>query len=287
MKWWRIGVGVMGLLLFFALIQLPDEKLHLIFCDVGQGDASLITKGDFQMLIDTGPKNGGVMECLSKHIPFWDRTLEVFVNTHPQEDHLGDLAAVMNHFEIGEVVLSSETPAGKNTQSVYKMIESRKIKQVIARKGDRLRYGELYFDIIWPAESLRIQAGRPGEILGASNDDNAGSLVLVMGFPGFSALFTGDIGIDQELALDGAGVLTPVEVLKVAHHGSKYSSSVVFDEKVRPKWAVVSVGVKNSYGHPAAEILKRFDILGSRILRTDQNGEVEFVADGKSYFVYH
>ncbi|MBI2326220.1 MBL fold metallo-hydrolase [Candidatus Collierbacteria bacterium] len=277
MKWWRIGVGVMGLLLFFALIQLPDEKLHLIFCDVGQGDASLITKGDFQMLIDTGSKNGGVMECLSEHVPFWDKRIEVFVNTHPQEDHLGDLTAVSNHYEIGEVVLSSETPAGKNTQSVYKMIESRKIKQVIARKGDRLRYGELYFDIIWPFEKS------PTDVLGASSDDNAGSLVLVMGFPGFSALFTGDIGIDQELALDGAGVLTPVEVLKVAHHGSKYSSSVVFDEKVRPKWAVVSVGAKNSYGHPAPEILKRFDTLGSRILRTDQNGEVEFVADGKSY----
>ncbi len=281
MKWWRMGVGIAILSLIFTLIQLPDEKLHLIFCDVGQGDASLITKGDFQMLIDTGPKNGGVMECLSEHVPFWDRTLEVFVNTHPQEDHLGDLTAVSNHYEIGEVVLSSEEPAGKNTQSVYKMIESGKIRRVIARKGDRLRYGELYFDVLWPVFT-EATAGKP-DVLGASSDDNAGSLVLAMGFPGFSALFTGDIGIDQELALDGAGVLTPVEVLKVAHHGSKYSSSMVFDEKVRPKWAVVSVGAKNSYGHPAAEILKRFDILGSRILRTDQNGEVEFVADGKSY----
>lgn len=277
MKWWRIGAGVMGLVLFFALIQLPDEKLHLIFCDVGQGDASLIVKGDFQMLIDTGPKNGGVMECLSKHVPFWDRSLEVFVNTHPQEDHLGDLAAVLNHYEIGEVVLSSEEPAGKNTQSVYKMIEANKIKRVIAQKGDRLRYGELYFDVLWPAEKTSAA------ILGAVSDDNAGSLVLVMGYPGFSALFTGDIGTDQELALDESGVLTAVEVLKVAHHGSKYSSSMIFDEKVRPKWAVVSVGEKNSYGHPAPEILKRFDILGSSILRTDQNGEVEFVADGESY----
>ncbi len=274
-------MGIAILSLVFALIQLPDGKLHLIFCDVGQGDASLITKGDFQMLIDTGSKNRGVMECLSKHVPFWDRTLEVFVNTHPQEDHLGDLAAVMNHYEIGEVVLSSEEPAGKNTQSVYKMIEVNKIKQVIARKGDRLRYGELYFDVLWPSFA-EASEGKP-DVLGASSDDNAGSLVLVMGYPGFSALFTGDIGEDQELALDGAGVLTPVEVLKVAHHGSKYSSSVVFDEKVRPKWAVVSVGAKNSYGHPAPEILRRFDILGSSILRTDQNGEVEFVADGKSY----
>lgn len=277
MKWWRIGVGIAILSLVFALTQLPDGKLHLIFCDVGQGDASLIIKGDFQMLIDTGPKSGGVMECLSKHVPFWDRTLEVVVNTHPQEDHLGDLAAVLSHYEIGEVVLSDEKPAGKNTQSVYKMIESYKIKQVIARKGDRLRYGELYFDVLWPFEKSST------DILGAASDDNAGSLVLVMGYPGFSALFTGDIGTDQELALDSAGVLTAVEVLKVAHHGSKYSSSVAFGEKVRPKWAVVSVGAKNSYGHPAPEILKRFDTLGSRVLRTDQLGNIEFVADGKSY----
>jgi len=279
MKWWRIGGGVSLLLLFFVLTQWPDDKLHLIFCDVGQGDASLIVKGSFQILIDTGPRNGGVVSCLSKHMPFWDRNLEVLVNSHPQEDHLGDFGAVASHYQIGEVVLSDEKPVGKDVEQAYEVIKSNNIKQVVAQKNDRLRYGDLSFDVLFPEENTSTS------VLGDSSDANARALVMLMKYPGFSALFTSDIGEPQELALIDEGVLVPVEVLKVAHHGSKYSSSSDFDEKVRPRWAVVSVGKKNRYGHPATEILKRFDRLGSYIWRTDQQGEVEFVADGESYRV--
>lgn len=244
-----MGVGVTVLLIFFALTQLPDGKLHLIFCDVGQGDASLITKGDFQMLIDTGPKNGGVMECLAKHIPFWDKRIEVFVNSHPQADHIGALSEVEKHYQIDKKWLSGVA-------------------------GDRIRYGSLEFDILGPTENARV--------LGASTDPNQLSVVVEMNYGKFGALFTGDIGQGEELALNRAGVLTAVDVLKVAHHGSKYSSTAEFLSAVRPELAVISVG-KNGHGHPTSEALERLGAVGSRIWRTDQQGEVEFVTDGESY----
>ena len=255
--------------------QIPDGKLHLIFCDIGQGDASLIVKGDFQMLIDTGPKNGGVVGCLSKHMPFWDRKVEVVVNSHPQTDHFGDLEQILRHYEVVTMVLSDVVPVGKAMVSAYESIERNNIKQYIARKGDRIRYGDLYFDVLWPEENR----GEP--VLSDSNQANGRALVLSLTYRDFGALFTGDIGEAEELALVAEGVLGPIDVLKVAHHGSKYSSSLAFDEKIRPKWAVVSVGAKNTYGHPAAEILKRFELLGSHVWRTDQQGEAEFVADDR------
>lgn len=246
-----MGVGVTVLMLFFALTQLPDEKLHLIFCDVGQGDASLITKGDFQMLIDTGPKNGGVTECLSNHIPFWDKRIEVFVNSHPQADHIGALPEVEKHYQIDKKWLSGVA-------------------------GDRIRYGSLEFDILGPTENARV--------LGASTDLNQLSVVIAMSYGKFRVLFTGDIGEGEELALNRAGVLAAVDVLKVAHHGSKYSSTAEFLSAVRPELAVISVG-KNGYGHPTSEALGRLGAVGSRIWRTDKQGVLEIVTDGKN--VYH
>lgn len=284
MKWWRVFTLTFSLLFFFAARQLPDGELHLIFCDVGQGDASLIVKGNFQMLIDTGPKNGGVIACLGKHLPFWDRTVEVVVGTHLQADHFGEIGSILEHYRVGEIVLSSEPPVGGTMKAIYDRIKSDGIKIDTAQKGDQIRYGDLYFDVLWPARNAAHSvAGGPGEVLGKTTDPNEKALVLRLSYPGLSALFTSDIGVEQELALLTEGVLGPVDILKVAHHGSKYSSSLPFDEKVSPRWAVVSVGSKNTYGHPAAEILKRFDAVGAQIWRTDRQGEVEFIADEKGY----
>ena len=267
------------LLLIWVIMARPGRDLKLIFCDVGQGDAILISRGKFQMLIDTGPKKGGVMSCLAKHIPFWDREIEVVVNTHPQVDHFGEMGEVMSHYQIGELLVSGELPVGKVMENIYKTIKENQIRQYRVKKGDRIRYGDLSFDVLWSGQN-----GGP-QILGKSTDNNEGAIVLALHSPAMSALFTSDIGESQELALKEEGVLTQVDILKVAHHGSKFSSSLAFDEIVKPKWAVVSVGARNSYGHPAAETLKRFDILGASVLRTDKRGEIAFESDGKRLWV--
>lgn len=240
---------VLLLALFWFYRQLPDGKVHLVFCDVGQGDANLVVKGSFQMLIDAGPPNGKVVACLGKHIPFWDKQIDIFIATHNQKDHVGGLPDVEKHYQIKQKF-------GGDLIS-----------------GDRFRYIDLYFDILWPVEKV------------TEVDANQTAVVGNLRFGGFRALFTADIGESEELALLANGVLTNVDVLKVAHHGSKFSSSQSFLEKVMPKEAVISVGKNNTYGHPAAEILKRFEILGYRVWRTDKNGTVEVVTDGARYWL--
>ena len=244
------SVVVTFLILAWVIGQAPDGKLHLVFCDVGQGDAGLIIKGDFQMLIDTGPKNGGVVACLSAHMPFWDRQIEVFVNSHSQADHIGALAEVEKRYQIGR-------------------------KWLAGVAGDRIRYGDLAFDILWPAAS--------GRVLGASTDPNQLSVVVELNYGKFRALFTGDLGTAEEKVLVDSGRLTAVDVLKVAHHGSKYSSAAEFLSAVRPKLAVISVG-KNNYGHPTAEALERLAAVGAAIWRTDRQGELEIVTDSRSFW---
>lgn len=250
MSWFRKGVLV-GLLLVLSVIrQLPDDKLHVVFCDVGQGDASLIIKGNFQVLIDTGPKKGGVVDCLGRHMPFWDKKIEVVLISHPQADHMGDLRQVEEHYQVGKKLLTSAA-------------------------GDQIRYGDLSFDILWPAASEREN------ILGSSTDLNRLSTVVSLNYGRLRALFTGDLGEVEERVLVDEGALNEITVLKVAHHGSKYSSSEEFLQATRPKWAVISVGEKNSYGHPAPAVLARLEAVGARLLRTDRDGEVEFVSDGR------
>ena len=245
------SVVVTFLLLAWVIGQAPDGKLHLVFCDVGQGDAAVVIKGSFQMLIDTGPKNGGVVACLGRQIPFWDRQIEIFVNSHPQADHIGALAEVEKRYQIGK-----KWPAGV--------------------AGDRIRYGDLSFDVLWPYFTLRASKGKP-------DDPNQLSVVVELNYGKFRALFTGDLGAEEERLLADSGRLTAVEVLKVAHHGSKYSSAAEFLSAVRPKLAVISVG-KNNYGHPTSQALERLKAVGARIWRTDRQGELEIVIDGKNVY---
>lgn len=283
MKFFRATLFALTLLLFFVISQWPSENVKVVFCDVGQGDGAIVIKGTFQALIDTGPKNGGVVECLSSHLPFWDREIEVLINSHPEVDHLGDLAAVVEHYKVGTILLDGKLPNEKLAQTIRKMV-SGGTKLVVAAAGDRLRYGDLYFDIFWPetkyADLIAWLADERSMVLGKETGVNRYSLVVLMSFGGSRVLFTGDIGEGEEVELVSSGRLGNVDVLKAAHHGSKFSSSEAFVEAVRPKLTVFSVG-KNNYGHPTGEAIERVMGVGSRIWRTDKQGELELISDGK------
>lgn len=219
-----------------------------MFCDVGQGDASLIVLGSFQALVDTGPSEQKLFTCLGREMPFWDRQIDLVFISHPQTDHNGALKGLMSRYKIGKVI-------------------------EMAMDKDVYRYGDLYFDILL------------GGSLGGS-DENEDSMVIFLRYFNFSTLFTADIGEPTELALLGVGVLRKTNVLKVPHHGSKFSSSVSFLSKLRPEVAVISVGEKNRYGHPADATLIRLEQVGARVFRTDKMGSVEIVSDGKTLEVF-
>lgn len=235
---------------------MPDNGLRVVFCDVDQGDGAVAILGYFQTVIDTGAYDDKILDCLDKHIPFWDRKIEVVFLSHSDKDHVGALGGIKKHYKIGKLVEKASV-------------------------GDRFVYQSLQFDVVKGSEN---NVAFPME---GSSVSNESSIVLEMKYKNFSVLFTGDIDIENEKALVASGLLNEVDVLKVAHHGSKYSSGEGFLAKLSPKYAVVSVGKKNTYGHPAPEVLGRLSGVGTGVLRTDELGEIEFELEGDRLSVYH
>lgn len=226
-------IGLIGLL----IESWPEAKLKLVFCNVGQGDAILMSYKDKQVLVDTGP-NQTILSCLGKNMAFWDRKIEAVLLTHKQKDHVGGLAAMKDRYEIGQIM----------NESTEIEIGDFNLKQI---------YGE------W-------------------GEDNTKARVFLGKFKNFNWLLTADITEKEERLI--IEKLQPVEVLKVAHHGSKYSTSEAFLQVVRPQLAVISVG-KNSFGHPTQETLKRLERVGAKVLRTDKNGQIVIVSDGRSWYI--
>lgn len=255
MSWKKCGIFIFLFLSIWIYVQWPDEKLHLVFCDVGQGDGAVVILGSFQALIDTGPSVDKIDKCLSDHLPFWDRRIELVFVSHPQKDHNGALKDLEKRYRIEKVVEKADV-------------------------GDMFRSGNIYFDIL-----SAVEVETDSKVLGVNNE-NEDSMVIRIRYGQFGALFTGDTGEKTELALLSKGVLSKVDVLKVPHHGSKYSSSALFLERIKPFVAVISVGAKNGYGHPTSDTLSRLDSVGAKILRTDQSGTVEVVSEGIGFSVF-
>ena len=269
-----------------AVGQLPDTKLHLVFCDVGQGDAILASLGSTQMLIDGGP-NDRVLECLAKHMPFWDKTIELVVVTHPEADHLTGIVSVIERYNVRELVSNSLVTESGIFQKIREEVLQQKIPVYSPKAGDRIKIGELEIEILYPLEKqgdeIVWQTSENPQVLGISvftGNLNETAIVGKIKFGEFDALLTGDIGIEQEKEIEPG----EVEILKIAHHGSKYSSSQEFLEKISPDLAIISVGATNRYGHPTPEVLERLRNLEIKILRTDLNGEIEIVSDGSSWY---
>jgi competence protein ComEC len=227
-------------------------------CDVGQGDAFIITHSFTQVLIDGGPANGMVLTCLSRYVPFWDRTLELVVMSHGDSDHAGGLVEVLRRYDVSTLVASHE-----ETQ-VFELAKHAGIPLELANQDHKISVGELRFDVWWPP-AKRVENRN-------LNDD---SLVLLARMKGRSVLFTGDIsGSIEQMMLNQSGVAT-VEIIKIAHHGSKTSTSEPFLVSLKPSIALIGVG-KNRYGHPHEVVLERLKQHGIQVFRSDEQGTTVF-----------
>lgn len=296
---WKYLLAVLALIcaaVWLALIFSPDEKLHLVACDVGQGDAILASYKNGQILVDGGP-DSKVLGCLSNHMPFWDRKIEVVILTHPQKDHFLGLIEVFKRYNVGLVVTTGLDSSSQEYQVLKEVVGGRGIKVAEARKGISVRLGLMQFDIVHPSEQFLRSEGvveeadeteDPLGFLGVSSDVNKFSVVGVLRLGEFDALLTGDIDpevcdlIAQQIILnDEEGI----EYIKIPHHGSKNGLTEKLLEAVNPKIAVISVGAKNRYGHPHKEVLEMLETYKTRVFRTDEMGEVEVVSDGKSFYV--
>ncbi|MDZ7586238.1 MAG: ComEC/Rec2 family competence protein [Patescibacteria group bacterium] len=273
MKKINILLGLMIGLIWLIIWQWPDNKLHLIFCNVGQGDAILLEYKTYQILVDGGPDNS-VLSCLGKAMPFWDRKIELVILTHPEADHLTGLIEVVKRYQVGKLLKTEAEHSTPEFAALTAAILKRKVVVQELMAGDKIKLNQLNLTILWPVNK--------GESF--VKGFNQWATVILGQYGNFRFLLTGDISAAEEETMLSLGSLRPVEVLKVAHHGSRFSSSQAFLQAVRPKLAVISVG-KNSFGHPTPEVLARLKAVGSRVLRTDVDGRIEVVSDGRNWWV--
>ncbi len=226
-------------------------------------------------------------------MPFWDKSIDLVILTHPESDHMRGLFGVLQRYKVDYVLWTGVLRTTPEFQKFLSVLENTKksepllakltlanfIKtEVIAVKsGTKIKAGDAEINILFPSENL---AGK--EAPKTSNDT---CIVLKLIYGKDSFLFTGDISskIEKELVEADRHRVSALsaDVLKVAHHGSKYSTSDIFLENVKPEIAVISVG-KNSYGHPTPEVLQRLANYDIKTLRTDQNGDINMVSDGEN-----
>lgn len=289
-----ITTGLILLLGFFW--TLPDGKLHLVFCDVGQGDGAYIRFPDGRdMLVDGGPNNK-VLECLGRHMPFWDRHINLVLMTHPQKDHLQGLITVLDRYGTDYFVRSDITNTTDGFTQLMDVIKRRSIKQKFITTGETITAGSTTLSILWPSpdQIARMHSsfdlgslGTVGNVLGARAPDNLndGSIVFALRYGSFDAIFPGDADIRVESGWRNAKLADDtLELLKFPHHGSKTGMSESFLETLRPKLTIISVG-KNSYGHPNPVTLAALEKHAIPVKRTDMEGDIEVISDGRTWSV--
>lgn len=285
--------GTVCIVIGQILTSLPDGKLHIVHCDIGQGDATYIRfPNGADMLVDGGPSGNRVIACLSEFMPFWDRYINIIVLTHPQRDHMDGLMEVMNRYGIGLVVRSDVANTTEGYAEFVSLIEQQSVPNQYVSAGDEMTVGNATVHIFGPRTEMMRQAAMMhatattrSDVLGVVDDLNEYSVGLLVSYGMFDGVFPGDATLDAETihALptpnDGA-----FELLKVPHHGSSSGLDVSTLSRVAPEVAVISVG-SNSYGHPAVEVLSILDRHGSSVKRTDVDGHVHIVSDGMSWWI--
>ncbi len=275
---------LLGGLFFYQSAKFNDGKLHIIVCDVGQGDGILIrTPNGSDILVDGGPDDS-ILGCLSEHLPFWDRTIELMVLTHPHTDHAAGLTDVLKRY----TVLHFVTEKVLGNTATYKRLEDGLTTQKLTAKyltsGDRIDFADkTELLTFWPAQERANTTLSQGKNDDQDLDLNGFSLIQLLSYGDFKMLLTGDAGAIAEDKI--AAEVGKVDVLKVPHHGSKTGMSDYFLSIVNPTLAIISVGAKNRYNHPAYESLNFLKAHGIKTLRTDEDGEVEIVSDGKTFSI--
>lgn len=297
---------LVAMVIWASALSFSTKKFRLIACDVGQGDAILATYGSSQILTDGGLPNGKVLDCLSRHMPFWDRTIEIVVNTHPEKDHYGGLIEVVDTYKVENFVVSGMDSSSREFEVLQQSVQNATTRVVRVSEGQSVRLGLMRLDILHPSEQYILSEAKYNfaeskdrsdvNVLGifsTTKNKNDFSIVSILSFGEFNALLTGDIEdkvsdkVAEQLVLSEQSESKDlaIEYLKVPHHGSKNGLSQKLLDAVNPKIAVISLGKNNSYGHPHEEVIKMLTDKDIKILRTDIDGDSVVESDGKEYWL--
>jgi len=291
MRTWKYTFTLLFLILaaiLLALSQVPDKNLHIIACDVGQGDAILISYGTTQILTDGGP-DPSVLTCLGRHMPFWDRQIELVISTHPDADHSTGLTNVLESYKVDKILINPMDPGTNIYQVLKNSVGGRGIGVINPVSGQTLGLGLIYLDILNPTGQMldSLPVINDGDKLvkySVKAKTNLYSIAYKLSFKMFTGLFLGDIPPEISDSLAGTGSIGRVQYIKIPHHGSVNGITESLINTVKPKVAVISVG-KNPWGLPSEEILNMLNKYEVRILRTDKMGDIDFVTDGEKYWL--
>ena len=273
------GALALAILAWLAVLQLPDGKLHVAFLDVGQGDAIFVTTpAGQQILVDGGPSPTALTSALGRLMPFWDRSLDLVVMTHSDTDHITGLAEVLDRYRVDGWVDNGQPSDDPLYVECMARLEESSVERQAVHTGDRLELGSgIVLEVLHPP---------PRGMVGTKADDNNNSLVLRLVWGEADFLLAGDIEAEAEHLLLVSDEPVGADVLQVAHHGSGGSSTASFLAAVDPNYAVLSVGADNRFGHPHPGVLDRLTGLGNVVvLRTDEQGTIEFTTDGQRVWV--
>ena len=271
-----LGVAVVvSLTTMFA----SDDDLHVSFLDVGQGDAILIQQGNQEILVDGGPDPQKINVELGKKLPFWDRTIELLILTHPSSDHVTGLVEVLNRYNVKQVLYPDLEFKSAIYDEWLSIVKGKNIECTFAEAGQKIELtDEVILEILNPQAII---------LSGTQSDIDNNGVVLRISIGEVSFLLTADTMWEAELELITERANVTSTVLKVGHHGSRTSTSAEFLAVVNPQVAVISVGSDNSYGHPTKEVRDRLiEKVGlENIYRTDKQGTIEFITDGERLWV--
>lgn len=253
-----------------AFSESGDGTLAVSFLDVGQGDAVFVRgPTGAQLLIDGGP-DSSVLRELGERMPFYDRSIDVVVATHPDGDHIGGLPRVLSRYRAGVLLESGASSDGGGDEALRAAAEASGTRVVRAERGHVVDLGGgAKLSILFPDRDM------------SGSDTNQSSVVAKLEYGSTSFLFTGDSPASVESylsSLEGSGLDS--DVLKVAHHGSDTSTSPRFVALVSPEYAVISAGKGNKFGHPMESVVGALAAAGSSVVGTYDDGTVTFVSDG-------
>ncbi|NUM25751.1 MAG: MBL fold metallo-hydrolase [Candidatus Buchananbacteria bacterium] len=253
-----------------------DPSLKVYFLDVGQGDATLIKTPDYQYILIDGGRDNSVLYGLGRYMPFYVRTIDLVVLTHPDADHLVGFNEVLKRYSVRQVLLTGVSDENEAYQNFLSLINN-KVTTVWLAGATRS---------VSLAPDIDLEVLYPDRLISGKNftQDNDWSIVSRLDYDGGCVLFMGDATKLVEKRLIGAKEFLTCKILKVGHHGSNTSSDKKFLEAVSPVLGVISVG-QNRYGHPSPEVVERLTELGTRVLTTKSDGDIIVTLKKSGYIV--
>lgn len=255
---------------FYQSYKFSDSNLHVVFCHVGQGDSIFIRTPENKQIVIDGGQNALSLECLNRHMPFWDKTLDLVFLTHPDLDHYGGLADIFESYEIKEYGYSNVDFQAQSYQILLDAAKTEGSKNRSLAKGDSYKFKSgVVLSTLWPSKDY-------------SGEKNDMSLIQILKFGSFEVLLTGDASVEFINTI--MDTQKDVDILKLGHHGSKTSTNRETFQFIKPELSVISAGKNNKFGHPHKEVLDALSAYNLQY-KTTFESDIEIVSNGKDWWI--